>query len=189
MASGNAFQGDPPPQPLQAQPQPAVDVPDYPRERRFIFVQLLFSLTAAEIARQIADFVLYDRSVWDDLPAYAHLALATAIVATSWVGWSASTASLRPGLRVVRVFGWPFVVLLIDVGLVILYFILVRGVEVPKENQGSFMLTPSARNESLTVAAIFLGYLLWDFLTKAVVPPEPPVEPETFWRRLGSGVF
>src|SRR5262249_5704542 len=143
--------------------QPDGNIPDYPRERRFIFVQLLFSLTAAEIARQIADFVLRGRSVWDDLPAYAHLALATAIVATSWVGWSVSTASLNPGLSVVRVFGWPFVVLLIDVGLVILYFILVRGVEIPKEEHGSFTLTPSARHELLTVAAIFLGYLLWDF--------------------------
>jgi len=78
MAFENASHGDP--------LQPAGDVPDYPRERRFIFVQLLFSLTAAEIARQIADLVLRGRSPWDDLPAYAHLALATAIVATSWVG-------------------------------------------------------------------------------------------------------
>src|SRR5947209_7190717 len=91
------------------------DDPGFPRERRFIFVQLLFSLTAAEVARQSAELVLQGRGFREALPAYAHLVLATCVVATSWVGWSVSEASLR--LRVNSVFSWPFVILLTDVAL------------------------------------------------------------------------
>lgn len=148
----------------------------FPRERRFIFVQLLFSLTAAEIARQTGELYLHGPGWREALPAYAHLALATAVVITSWVGWSASPASSRRRLRVDSVFGWPMLVLLTDVALVVLYFILVRGAEIPKSGEH---LVPSAENETVIVAWVFVGYFLWDVLTKAVVPvedePHPPL--------------
>jgi hypothetical protein len=116
-------------------------------------------------------------------------------------------------------------VLLIDVWLVILYYILVRGVETPK-NEGPFpiigasttgllgaplghgpllataalvpgrtsesvalTLRASAAVESWTIMVVFLGYLLWDVFTKAVVPPEPPAPPGTFWGRMSGEVF
>jgi hypothetical protein len=114
-------QGEPPaasPVDCSGQPVPTgkgTSEAGFPRERRFIFVQLLFSLTAAEIARQSAELTLQGRDFWEALPAYAHLFLATAVVTTSWVGWSVSEASLR--LTVKNVFSWPFVILLFDQGL------------------------------------------------------------------------
>ena len=139
----------------------------FPRERRFIFVQLLFSLTAAEIAREAAELTLQSGRWGELLPAYFHLILATAIVTSSWVGWSVSEASLR--LKVKSVFSWPFVVLLLDVALVICYFILVRGAEIPLDKA---VLVPSARIECDMMALIFVGYFLWDILTKAVILDE-----------------
>ena len=127
--------------PASVTPQSGTDA-GFPRERRFIFVQLLFSLTAAEIARAAAELTLHDGEWASLLPAYGHLVLATTVVATSWVGWSVSEASLR--LKVGSVFSWPFVVLLTDVALVIFYFILVRGAEIPRANAD---VQPSARNE------------------------------------------
>jgi hypothetical protein len=193
------------------------------KELRLIFVQLLFSLTAAEIARQTADLVLRNRNVSDDLPAYVHLVLATVVVATSWVGWSTSTASLRGRLRVDKIFTGAFVVLLLDVSLVILYYILARGVETPvlhnpipevvagaaglvwsplgigplvaattvvvEGAESTLVIRPSAAVESWTIMAIFIGYLVWDFFTKAVVPPEPGDEQFTFWTRLMGKTF
>jgi hypothetical protein len=184
----NADHADPPnvaPGAVLPQPPPQPES-GFPRERRFIFVQLLFSLTAAEIARQSAELFLQDRPIKEAYPAYAHLILATGVVTTSWVGWSVSEASKR--LRVDKVFSWPFLILLVDVSLVIFYFILARGAEVPKTRQEA--VVPSAWNETVAVMCVFLLYLCWDFLTKAVVPdpaaaPQPFVTrfEKTFWAR------
>src|SRR5205823_1317152 len=96
---------------------------------RMEFVGMLFALTIAEVAIQVANVVTQGTLDASFLPAYSHLALATAIVATSWVGWSTSKA---PGAQqdLDRVFSYPFVVLSVDVLLVIFYFIIVRGVDI-----------------------------------------------------------
>jgi hypothetical protein len=140
---------------------------------------LLFSLTAAEIARALAELTLHDGAWAPLLPAYGHLILATIVVATSWVGWSVSEASLR--LRVESVFSWPFFVLLTDVALVVFYFILVRGAEIPKANAD---VQPSARNECDMLALIFAGYFAWDVLTKAVIRDENSNAPMRFAQRF-----
>jgi hypothetical protein len=173
MASSQAA---PPP---AAQPQTTAPPADFPRELRFIFVQLLFSLTAAETARQFAELVLQGRT-WDGSSAYAHLVLAGAVVITSWVGWTKSEAGRR--LRVDSVFSLPFLVLLADVGLVFLYFILVRGAEIPSADKP---VVPSAFAEAITVAWIFIGYFVWDVLTKAVI--SAPNASHRFLRRLFEG--
>jgi hypothetical protein len=160
-------------------PLPSPAVSDFPRELRFIFVQLLFSLTAAETARQFSELVLQGRA-WDGVPAYAHLLLASMVVVTSWVGWTMSEASRR--LSVDKVFSWAFLVLLVDVGLVFLYFLLVRGAEIPTPGKP---VEPSAANEAVTVAWIFFGYFVWDVLTKAVI--QVPASPPRFVERLTSG--
>ena len=143
---------------------------DFPRELRFIFVQMLFSLTAAEVARQLAEMALNPPAVpWEKLlPAYAQLVLGGLLVVTSWVGWSSSTAS-RQVEPAVSAFGAPFLVLLTDVVLVILYFLLVRGAEVPKDGK---VPPPSAATESTIIMLVFALYLFWDLLTKAVSRPE-----------------
>ena len=64
---------------------------DFPRELRYIFVQMLFSLTAAEIARELSSLALAGSPFTSDKwPGYAHLILAATVVVTSWVGWSSS---------------------------------------------------------------------------------------------------
>src|SRR4051812_18857959 len=75
---------------------------DFPRERRFVFVQLLFSLTIAEVARRFADLRAQGHAWLDVLPVYTHLLLATVVITTSWLGWSHSVASKR--IRAERVF-------------------------------------------------------------------------------------
>src|SRR2546427_7071398 len=96
---------------------------------RISFVEMLFALTIAEVAVQVANVVTQGTLDSSFLPAYSHLALATAIVATSWVGWSTSKA---PGAQhdLDKVFSYAFVVLSVDVLLVIFYFIIVRGVDI-----------------------------------------------------------
>jgi hypothetical protein len=157
---------------------------DFPRELRYIFVQMLFSLTAAEIARELAGLALDPPSfALDKWPGYAHLILAATVVVTSWVGWSSSEAN-RQVEPAVSSFSVPFFVLLTDVALVVLYFILVRGAEVPKDGK---VPTPSGTVETATIAWIFGGYLFWDFLTKAVVRPKDKEAAPGFYRRVYTG--
>ncbi|MDA2933454.1 hypothetical protein MYX82_03835, partial [Acidobacteria bacterium AH-259-D05] len=138
---------------------------------------ILFALTVGEIAVQFSNLVT-ENGLNDTLPAYAHLGLAFGLVSASWVGWSLSEA---PGNRlpITTVFSWPFLVLVIDVILVIFYFILVKGVDVPGK--------PSAAHEARWVTLIFALYLVWDFLTKAVI--KSPGGTETFCGRLLSKTF
>ncbi len=132
---------------------------------RHEFVGMMFAITIGEVGLQAAALVQVGH--WAHfLPAYGHLFLATVVVATSWVGWSVSAA---PGARedVHGVFQWEFLVLLLDVSLVIAYFILVRTTNLGKET------TPPRTDPASTVAAwvlvIFILYLAWDFLTKVII--------------------
>lgn len=159
---------------------------DVPRERRYVFVQLLFSLTAAEIARQLADLYMRGYALEEALPTYAHLLLASAVIITSWVGWTASEASR--GLRPVSVFSWEFFVLLIDVAVVVLYFFLVRSAEMPGASTADVIkprIVPSANEEAVIVMWIFCLYFVWDLLTKAIVREADA--PTSFLQRLAGG--
>jgi hypothetical protein len=165
-----------------AAPASPVDKSAFPRERRFVFIQLLFSLTIAEVARQIA--ALYDtgRPVWEVFAAYLHLTLAAFVVAASWIGWSMSDASRR--ITVTRVSSREFVVLLLDLFLVVCYFMLVRGVEIPAAGKA---FQASAKNECRWITYIFVGYFAWDVLTKTVITA--PGEKRSWWTRFKSNEF
>jgi hypothetical protein len=134
------------------------------------FVAMLFALAIAEVAVQVANVVTQGSLEARFLPAYTHLILATAIVATSWVGWSTSNA---PGAKraLDRVFSYAFVVLSVDVLLVVFYFIIARGVDISFEGT-NLRPQPSAANETLWVMLIFVIYFAWDLLTKIVMTPE-----------------
>jgi hypothetical protein len=149
---------------------------------RFAFVEMLFALTMAEIGVQTADLVTRGPGIQNALPAYAHLLLALTLVATSWVGW---TWSLAPGnVRDVRyVFSWEFVVLLLDVLLVIAYFIIVKGVDIQRPSDARVVIEPSAGNETLWVMIVFAGYSTWDFLTKAIMSAPDADSGARFWPR------
>jgi hypothetical protein len=154
---------------------------------RFEFVELLFALATAEIALQFGTLASGHITISDAPTAYSHLVLAIVLVAASWVGWSQSKA---PGnvVRVTGVFSWAFVVLLIDVALVIFYFIIARGVEVSTLPSGQVVIgTPSAEKETFWVMVVFLVYLFWDLLTKSVIAA--PQATSSFWQRLGGHEF
>jgi hypothetical protein len=132
---------------------------------RHEFVGMMFAVAIGEVGLQAAS-LLQAGQVLRFLPAYTHLILATLLIATSWVGW---TLSLAPGARrdVSGIFEWEFVVLLLDVLLVILYFVLVRSVDFAKD-QAAPHIAPASNVASL-IAVIFALYLMWDFLTKVLV--------------------
>ena len=148
---------------------------------RFTFVAMLFALTIGEIAIRFAQLVV-DKQVSYCHPAYYHLFLAGFIVVTSWVGWAQSKA---PGnvQAINQIFSWEFVVLLIDVFLVVCYFIIAKGAEVPAAKSD---IKPSADNETLWVMVVFAGYLLWDILTKVIIKPQSD---SGFISRLRSPYF
>ena len=142
---------------------------------RFEFVGMLFAITISEIAIQFGDLVTKGPSLRVALPAYFHLLLCLMVVTTSWVGWSTSKS---PGAKVdvAGVFSRTYLVLVMDVLLVVAYFILVKGVEVDKTSSGLISVVPSASPEAIWITVIFVGYLAWDILAKAVFQGEgaPP---------------
>ncbi len=133
------------------------------------FVGMLFALAAAELAVQAANVVNSGLDSTACLPAYFHLGLGFAIVATSWVGWGWSKSS---GSAIKSVFSRDFIELALDVWLVVVYFFVAKGVELPVAGaNGKPVITPSLANEVLWVVVIFFTYVVWDFWTKLVVGP------------------
>jgi hypothetical protein len=152
---------------------------------RDTFVQILFSLTTAEIARQLADLINQGLTLWNAAPSYAHLTVATTLVTTSWVGWKRSLAYGK-SKDVERIFSAPFIVLLIDVGLVIAYFIIVKGAEIDRTS-GISLATPSAANETFWIMVVFVGYCTWDLMVNVLIK-DPPVTWATFCPEWGKEI-
>ena len=138
--------------------------PEEPRRKRE-FVGMMFAVTVGEVGLQVAPLVRAGHWV-QFLPASSHLFLAFVVIATSWVGWTQSAA---PGALkdVTSVFQWEFLVLLLDVALVITYFILVRTVHFEKDQ--TFPTPDSSSTVAFWVFVIFCQYFLWDFLTKVII--------------------
>jgi len=149
---------------------------------RHEFVGMMFAITIGEVGLQVAALVHAGHLV-HYLPAYTHLFLATVMIATSWVGWSASMA---PGARldVTAIFQWEFVVLLLDVALVITYFILVRTVEFGKEGTTPRIGTPSTL--AFWMLVIFALYFVWDIITKIVIYLRDRDKKGAWARKYGS---
>ena len=100
----------------------------------------------------------------DSVAAYFHLGLAAATIAASWVGWGQSSYSLS---NIRSPVSRDFVLLAIDLWLVVLYFFLARGVELPASTEGRMAVaSPSLTNEKALIAWIFGTYLFWDVVTK-----------------------
>ncbi|MCA8992209.1 MAG: hypothetical protein KDA88_09540 [Planctomycetaceae bacterium] len=128
----------------------------------FAFVEMLFALAIAQVAVEAADLANSSSvAQWlEHLPAYTHLVLATVIIAASWVGWGSSKSSKSP---IKHVFSGHFFKLLVDVFLVVCYFIIVRTVETLDANGD---INPSANPEVLWTMVILITYFIWDLLTK-----------------------
>ncbi len=156
-------------------------VDDSPPRLRHEFVGMMFAITIGEVGLQVAALVQAGHTA-HYLPAYTHLFLATIMIATSWVGWS---VSMSPGARLelVAIFQWEFVVLLLDVALVITYFILVRAVDFGREGVPPRIAPPSTL--AFWTIVIFALYLAWDIVTKIIIYRKP--ETERQWiRKYGS---
>src|SRR5471032_1568578 len=123
---------------------------------RHEFVGMMFAITIGEIGLQSAALV-QARHFLHFSPAYSHLILATFVVAASWVGWS---QSLIPGARkdVEDIFSFAFVVLLLDMAMVVTYFILVRTVDFSPEGHRRI---DQASTVAKWHALIFLLYVAW----------------------------
>jgi hypothetical protein len=148
-----------------AKPQvPAAPSPETKNEPklRHEFVGMMFAVAIGEVGVQTASLVRAGNWV-HFLPAYSHLFLTTIVIATSWVGWTLSPA---PGARrdVRSMFNRDFLVLLVDVFLVVVYFILAKTVDLVGEKD--LQLNASARPETLWILVIFGTYIFWDVLTK-----------------------
>ena len=142
---------------------------------RYAFVEMLFALAIAEVA-VIASHVVRVSGPWTEkLPVTAHLTLGAILIATSWLGWSASLQRRREE-RAEHPFSWDFLGLLMDVLLVVFYFILVRQAEITEE--APYRLTPpSGVPEATWLLVIFATYAAWDFVTDVFkrARPRPPL--------------
>ena len=138
------------------------------------FVTMLFALAAGQVAvfsYQVFSAVTPAVGTSSDLDlwvyaAFAHLAVALLVIASSWVGWSKSMSASR---EVQRVFDKDFLPWVLDVFLVIVYFFLASSAEVkgPLAPDGTYELTrPSALPETKFVLYLLLLYFVWDLLSK-----------------------
>lgn len=147
----------------------AVDEMSFDKDLRWLLIGMLFALVIGEIASQTGRLVAAVRVLkpfannkssefW---AIVAHLILVTTVVTTSWVGWSMSLRNDAQHLH--WVFSWPFVLLLIDLAIVICYFLMVGAVTAPKD---AWVFVPSAREDSFLLLVIFWGYFFWGIVNQ-----------------------
>lgn len=130
---------------------------------RFTFVEMLFALAIGEVAIIASDAALAPGTWPEKLPVTAHLILAAVVIATSWLGWTSSLRR-RNELRAEHPFSWDFLGLLVDVLLVIFYFILVRQAEI-SDDAPYRLMAASAEPDAWLLVLIFITYVLWDLVT------------------------
>lgn len=137
---------------------------------RFAFVEMLFALAVGQVAIHAADVVGIDAPLPEKMPAFAHLGVGLVLIAASWVGWRQSVSPGMKESKVEYLFSLPFLGLLLDVLLVIIYFIIVRNVEL-EQKAGNPILTPgTAVPESFWLCIVFGVYAFWDLVTDVISP-------------------
>lgn len=132
---------------------------------RYAFVEMLFALAISQVAVHAAELATAAGSLLEKLPAFSHLALSLMVIAASWVGWRQSQS---PGMKqqITSLFSRRFLTLMLDVILVIVYFVLVRTVDLQQKDGGVVLSAPSsAAPESRWLLTIFVIYLIWDLIS------------------------
>ena len=135
-------------------------------EVRYAFVEMLFALAIAEVAIASSHLVSIERPFNQKIPAIAHLFVATTLIATSWLGWSTSNWRAKKS-KSESPFSWDFLGLLLDVLLVVMYFIIVRLADI-SDKEPFDLLPPSAVPEARWIVWVFTVYALWDCLWKVL---------------------
>jgi hypothetical protein len=151
---------------------------------RYAFVEMLFALAISQVAISVADLTLVTGTFDKTCAAWAHLGLSLIVIGASWVGWRLSQS---PGMKaqIGSIFSRRAFGLLLDVILVILYFVLARSVELKQDN-GVTTLTPaSASVDARWVAAIFCVYVVWDLFADVFSPGSLT---ETGWKGVWQAV-
>jgi hypothetical protein len=130
---------------------------------RETFVEMLFALAVGQIAVNVAAIVTIPEKFITKLPAFSHSGVALLLIATSWVGWRQSNS---PGMKklITSVFSMPFIGLLMDVVLVVLYFIVVQKVEVDLSATPPLLKAASVLPEAMGLMWVFGTYALWDLI-------------------------
>ncbi len=143
-------------------------------ELHFTFVELLFSLAVAEVAVKTAEFVDVLNSLgpaadqlWKFSPTAAHLALSLIVIAASWVGWGLSQ-SAADSSSFSSIFSKDFIELLLDVVIVVVYFILVHLAD--RWDPAKAIVIASCREELYCSVVIFALYFVWDLISKLFQP-------------------
>jgi 5-methylthioadenosine/S-adenosylhomocysteine deaminase len=136
----------------------------FEKDIRWLIVGFLYAVAIAEVAVQSAKLASYEGNRKPYLPAIFHLVLITVVITTSWVGWTMaiSRESSHIEHHLTKVFSWQYCLLLIDVGLLISYFIIAKKLEMPEPEDGQ----SRTREEKTTfwLMIVFFGYCLWDFV-------------------------
>ena len=141
---------------------------------RYTFVEMLFALAVSQVAMCVSDIIGAPGAWLSKIPGLAHLILSLFVIAASWVGWRHSQS---PGMKqqIVSIFSLRFIGLLVDVLLVILYFVLVKSVELEQVGGNPKLSTPSATSESIWIVVIFGTYAAWDLIadvfSNGSIPP------------------
>lgn len=143
--------------------------PNLSAKLRFDFVGMIFALAIGQVAREVCNFYMEGYSLFDYPYVGTHLFLATYIIASSWIGWknSESDGNKEP---VEDTFSLSFLVLLMDLFLVICYFIIASEVDKPAKG-----IQPDSQSEVFWSLVIFITYFTWDIVTK-------------LWMKLPKGV-
>lgn len=134
---------------------------------RKVFVQLLFSLAIGQVAIRSGYLVIAGATVNDYYYSYLHLLLCVIIITTSWVGWYNSKSPHNSDV-VASVFSLQYIILLVDMFLVICYFIIVSGAEVSSSSKLTDIPKPNSHIEVFWSMVIFSTYFIWDIITKLV---------------------
>jgi hypothetical protein len=134
-----------------------------PAKLRFDFIGMAFAFAIAEIGLEIADFYRGGFSFFTYPNVLSHLLLSVYIIASSWIGWQmsqskGSTESVKDPFTI------SFLILLVDLFLVICYFIIVRNVNKPTKG----ILSATSLPEIKWSIVIFVTYFFWDILTKLI---------------------
>jgi hypothetical protein len=136
----------------------------------FGLIEMAFALALAEIGMRVGDFAdgvfegVRDASDPQNIPFYSYLILATLLIACSWIGWG--NVRRRTKGDVETVFSWGFVELLIDLLLVVLYFVLIH-VASPPDLNGRADYSNHLFAITSIVTSIFVVYCLWDVVSKS----------------------
>jgi hypothetical protein len=130
---------------------------------RIEFIGMAFALAVGQVGLEIGDFYSHNLKIHRHMYVFTQLLLGTYIIASSWVGWQKSKS--RGHLQEIdNTFSKSFIILLVDLFLVICYFIIVKSVEKPYES--NYQATVTANPEIFWSLTIFGAYIVWDILTK-----------------------